>query len=152
MPLNSGRWQAPRSGIFRAKSVKKVAFVLDREFADPDFAAAAVEGAILGDFEPDRHKTDNDKKSLESFAVAGDAADLEAAVERGRMLGEAQNLTRELVNEPANLLTPARWPKPRGRWRRSIGLECEVLDRRQMEQLGMGSLLGVARAAPNRRR
>ena len=41
---------------------------------------AAVEGAILGEFEPDRYKTDDDKKSVESFAVvaAGGAAELDA--------------------------------------------------------------------------
>ena len=33
-------------------------------------ASAAVEGAILGDFEPDRYKTGDDKKSLDTFAVA----------------------------------------------------------------------------------
>ena len=33
-------------------------------------------------------------------------AELAAAAERGRILAEAQNFTRDLVNEPANLLTP----------------------------------------------
>ena len=35
------------------------------EFAGDDFASAAVEGAILGDFEPDRYKKGDDKKSVE---------------------------------------------------------------------------------------
>ena len=75
----------------KAKSIKKVAFVLDPEFAGDDFASAAVEGAILGDFEPDRYKTGDDKKSVDGFAVAGDTPGLDAAVERGRVLAEAQN-------------------------------------------------------------
>src|ERR1017187_3241893 len=47
----------------KAKSIKTIALVVDPEFAGEDFASAAVEGAILGDFEPDRYKTGDDKKS-----------------------------------------------------------------------------------------
>ena len=59
--------------------------------ASDDVAAALVEGALLGDFEPDRHKTSSDAKSLEAFIlVAPDSA--RAAFERrclfaGRGLG-----------------------------------------------------------------
>jgi leucyl aminopeptidase len=128
----------------KAKSVKKVAFVLDPEFAGDDFASAAVEGAILGNFEPDRYKTGDDKKSLDAFVVAGDTPGLDAAVERGRILAEAQNFTRDLVNEPANLLTPLGMADAAGKMAAEFGLQCEVLDRDAMQKLGMGSLLGVA--------
>ncbi|MEO8368562.1 MAG: leucyl aminopeptidase [Candidatus Solibacter sp.] len=130
--------------FLKAKSIKKVAFVLDGEFAGDDFASAAVEGAILGDFEPDRHKTQDEKKSLDSFVVAGDTPGLEAAVERGRILAESQNFSRAMVNEPANLLTPLGMADAAGQMAVEVGLECEVLDRAAMEKLGMGSLLGVA--------
>ncbi len=128
----------------KAKSVKRVAFILDPEFAGSDFASAAVEGAILGNFEPDRHKTGDDKKSLDKFVVIGDTPELAGAVERGRILGEAQNFTRDLVNEPANLLTPLGMADAAGKMAAEFGLECEVLDRDAMQKLGMGSLLGVA--------
>ena len=68
----------------KAKSIKNVAFALEAEFAGDDFASAAVEGAILGDFEPDRYKKGDDKKSVEAFTVAGDTPGLDAAVERGQ--------------------------------------------------------------------
>jgi leucyl aminopeptidase len=128
----------------KAKSVKKVAFVLDPEFAGDDFASAAVEGAVLGNFEPDRHKTGDDKKSIDSFIVAGDTPGLEAAVGRGTILAEAQNFTRDLVNEPANLLTPLGMADAAAKMAGEFALECEVLDREAMQKLGMGSLLGVA--------
>ena len=128
----------------KSKSVKKVTFVLDAEFAGDDFASAAVEGAILGNFEPDRHKTGDDKKSLDTFTVAGDTPGLDAAVQRGRILAESQNFTRELVNEPANLLTPTAMADAARKMADEFKLECEVLDRDAMQKLGMGSLLGVA--------
>src|SRR5450759_3565301 len=90
----------------KAKSIKTVAIALDPEFSGGDFASAAIEGAILGDFEPDRYKTGDDKKSVDGLALAANTPGLEAAARRGRILGEAQNFTRDLVNRPANRLTP----------------------------------------------
>jgi leucyl aminopeptidase len=128
----------------KAKSIKSVALALDAEFGGDDFASAAIEGAILGDFEPDRYKKDDDKKAIDAFALAADTAGLDAAVERGRILAEAQNFTRGLVNEPANRLTPLVMADAARTMAAEFGLECEVLDRDAMEKLGMGSLLGVA--------
>ncbi len=133
----------------KSKSVKKIAFVLESGLASPENASAAVEGAILGDYEANRHKTDNEKKQVASFAVAvtGNAPGLDAGAERGRIIGEAQNFARDLVNEPANLLTPAKMAEAARHVASAYGLGCEVLERSQMEQLGMGALLGVAQGS-----
>jgi leucyl aminopeptidase len=128
----------------KAKSIKNVALALEAEFAGDDFASAGIEGAILGDFEPDRYKKGDDKKSVEVFTLAGDTPGLDAAVERGRVLAEAQNFSRDMVNEPANRLTPLAMADAARKMATEFGLECEVLDRDAMEKLGMGSLLGVA--------
>jgi leucyl aminopeptidase len=135
--------------LLKSKSVKKIALALDPALANSANVSAAVEGAILGDYEPDRHKTDNDKKSVESFAVVaeGGFADLAAAADRGRILAEAQNFARELVNEPANLLTPLRMAEAARKMAAEYHLDCEILDREQMEKLGMGALLGVAQGS-----
>jgi leucyl aminopeptidase len=133
----------------KSKSVKKIAWALDPDHADGEYACAAVEGAILGEFDPDRYKTDDDKKSVDAFAVvaAGGAADLDEAVARGRILAEAQNFTRGLVNEPANRLTPSKVAEAARQMASEYQLECEVLEREQMEKLGMGALLGVAQGS-----
>ena len=135
--------------LLKSKSIKKIALALGPAEATPENASAAVEGAILGDFEPDRYRTENDKKSLESFTlvVAGGTSDLAAAAERGRMLAEAQNFTRDLVNQPANLLTPLLMVEAARKMAAESQLECEILDREQMGKLGMGALLGVAQGS-----
>src|ERR1035437_1245963 len=130
--------------FLKAKSIRTVAIALDPEFAGDEFASAAIEGAILGDFEPDRYKTGDDKKSIDGFALAADKPGLDGAAQRGRILGEAQNFTRDLVNQPANRLTPLAMADAARAMAAEFGLECEVLDRDAMEKLGMGSLLGVA--------
>ena len=128
----------------KQKGVKTLAWWLNG--ADPE---AAVEGAILGNFEPDFYKTSNQGKSLDAFHVvaATNGAELDKAFERGRILAESQNFTRDLVNEPANRLTPTILADRARAMAAESGLECEVLDQDRMRQLGMGSLLGVSQGS-----
>ena len=135
--------------LLKSKSAKKIVLALDPSHADAGSASAAVEGAILGDFDPDRHKTDDDKKSVDSFAIAveQDFPGLAVAADHGRIVAEAQNFTRELVNEPANLLTPMGLVDAARKMAAEYKLECEILDREQMAKLGMGALLGVAQGS-----
>jgi leucyl aminopeptidase len=130
----------------KPKGIRSIVMALDEPFRSDDFAAAAVEGALLGDLEANRYKTDPKKneKQVASFAVLGG---LQAAVERGRILAEAQNFTRDLANEPANLLTPTGLAESARKMAADYGLECEVLDQDRMRQLGMGALLGVSQGS-----
>jgi leucyl aminopeptidase len=128
----------------KEKGVKKLAWWLNG--GDPE---AAVEGAIVGAFEPDGHKTANQGKPLDEFwlVAATNGADLEGAFERGRIVGESQNFTRDLANEPANLMTPLVLADRARAMAAECGLDYEVLDQDRMRQLGMGSLLGVAQGS-----
>jgi leucyl aminopeptidase len=130
----------------QSRSITQAALFLDPAFAGADYAAAAVEGAILGEFEPDHYKTDKKgSKRLERFTVVAEGGpDLDRAVEHGRITAEAQNFARELANEPANKLTPMLLADRARKMAEDFGLDYEVLDRDRMSQLGMGSLLGVA--------
>ncbi len=129
--------------FLKPKGIRRIAIALEGAARGDDFASAAVEGAILGDYEPDRYKG-GDKKSLESVVIVDGS---EAAVSRGRILAESQNFARALANEPANLLTPLKMAKEARAMCAESGLECEVLEREQMEKLGMGALLGVAQGS-----
>ena len=134
----------------KSRSLKSIAMLLDAKYAGAEEVEAAVEGAIVGDFETDRYKTDKkDMKVVDRFTVAvpGGGADLDAGLERGRITAEAQNLTRELANEPANRLTPLSLAESARSMATAYGLECDVLDQDRMKQLGMGSLLGVAQGS-----
>jgi leucyl aminopeptidase len=134
----------------KGKSLLRLHLVLAGEHASAGSAQAAAEAAILADYEPDELKTDEKKrgKRLESFTVVAEA-DLSAAVERGRILAEAQNFSRELVNAPANLLTPLHLASRAQEMASAFGLPCEVLDEARMRELGMGSLLGVSQGSDN---
>jgi leucyl aminopeptidase len=134
----------------KQKGVKKLAWMLAAEDA-PAMAEAAVEGAILGNYEPDMHKPSSEAKPLEVFDIVAAAknAQLEAALKRGTILAAAQNLARDLANEPANRLTPQVMAERAAAMAHEQRLDCEILDQDRMRQLGMGSLLGVAQGSDN---
>lgn len=66
----------------------------------------------------------------------------EAAFVAGHAVAEGVTFTRDLVSEPANVLTTVEFAA-RLEALRDIGVEVEVLDEPELEQLGMGALLGV---------
>lgn len=116
---------------------------------------AIIEGAALGAWEPDKYKTDPKKneKQLDEFVLVvggNEAQTLNPLLERGQIIAEAQNLTRDLVNEPPNRLVPATLAERAKEMAGESGLECEVLDEQAMQELGMGALLGVAQGSSNR--
>src|SRR5690242_10418505 len=111
----------------KLKGVRSMAVALDGEYRRDDFASAAVEGALVGDFEPDQYKTDPSEKEkhLDELVICGGS---EGAVRRGRVLGESQNFTRSLANEPPNILTPIALAGRARQLASEQGLDCEVLD------------------------
>jgi len=135
----------------KAKGVRTIALLLQNP---GEYITAVAEGAVLGGWEANKYKSDpkKDEQQIDAFMIAApdaDAAALRGLLERGRIVAEAQNLTRDLVNEPANKLTPAGLAEAASRMAADAGLECEVLDEKAMAALGMGSLLGVAQGSSN---
>jgi leucyl aminopeptidase len=70
-----------------------------------------------------------------------------SALERAAVAAEAQNFARELINEPANRMTPTELVTRTRKVAEETGLEFEVLDQDRMRTLGMGALLGVAQGS-----
>ena len=89
--------------------------------------------------------------SLAHLAVAAaskvDAAALERGVREGRAVAAGMMLTRDLGNLPANVCTPSYLAEAALKLGREWKLAVEVLEQKDMEKLGMGSLLSVARGS-----
>jgi leucyl aminopeptidase len=126
---------------------KNASFALYLPDATPENAKAAAEGAVLAEWEPTRYRTKDDTKAIEALTVVSPGSDghaIEAALERGRIIAESANFTRDLATEPPNVLGPQELAQRARDMAAEQGLECEVLDQNQMREIGMGSLLGVA--------
>jgi leucyl aminopeptidase len=118
---------------------------------DADSAARVGLAANLRAWRYDRYRTklkDKQKPTLEEvIIVGGGEGAAQRYADRWAPVYEGVSLTRELVTEPANIIYPETFVE---RVRESVegsGLEVEVLDRKAMEKLGMGALLGVAQGS-----
>ena len=96
--------------FLRSKNVKTIAVVPRADVDAERVAQMVVVGAIMGMFEPDKYRTkDKENRELKSVTVVVDGADKKAVqrgVERGRIIGESINFTRDLANEPGAFMTP----------------------------------------------
>jgi leucyl aminopeptidase len=112
-------------------------------------AQAVAEGTLLGSYRFTRHKApDKDAAEIASVTIiehdAGRVGAMAAGVARGTVVAEATNFARDLANEPANHLTPTVLAERAKAYGKAAGVECEILERADMEAKGMGSLLSVA--------
>ena len=115
-------------------------------------AQAIAEGSVLGLYRFDKYRSrDEDARDIKELTIVeldpGKLGALEDGVSEGLLLAEATNLCRDMVNEPANSMTPTRMAEVAREVARERGLDIDVLDRHQMAALGMGALLGVAQGS-----
>jgi leucyl aminopeptidase len=135
----------------RGKSVKSIAVVPRLDGNPEEIASVAVEGSFMALFDPDKYQTvDKEKREVDKLIVVIDGADetgLKRGVERGAIVGESVNFTRDLANEPGAYMTPTNMSEKAREVATEFGLSIDVLDEARMEQEGMGSLLSVARGS-----
>jgi leucyl aminopeptidase len=132
----------------RKCNARSVAFS-SRSGADAAEAAQyAAQGAVTSQFELDKYKTkDKNDKEVTKFVVHIEDAkdgDLKRGLSRGNAIGESMNFTRDLANEPPNILTPSEMANRAQKMARQVGLKFEVLEEAKMRKMGMGSLLSVS--------
>ena len=111
-------------------------------------AQALAEGVMLGSYRYTALKSDPEPSHIESLTVLGEGdAHTLAAIDRGRAVGEAVRLARDLVNQPGGSLTPAAFAARAQELARLKGFDVEVLDRAAIEREKLGGLLGVNRGS-----
>jgi leucyl aminopeptidase len=119
-------------------------------------AQAVAEGLTLAEFDGAAYKTVKTSTDSapqwtillqETGLLPGGLSHVETAVARGRLLGDCSNLARVLANEPGNTLTPREFADRASSIAAAGGVGVEILDERQIEALGMGLFLGVARGS-----
>lgn len=115
-----------------------------------DSAAELATGLGLGQYRSDLHRTTGREAAAPGgiTIVADDASAAQAAWRRGAALVEAMAWTRDVSNEPANVVYPESFvERARAAFAGVPGVEIEVLDVPAMQRLGMGSLLGVGQGS-----
>ena len=136
---------------FRGKGLKSFTLLPRFEGNASEVAQNAATGFITSQFELDKYKTkDRNDKEVTNLVVCIDGAkqgDIKSGLDRGQAIGESMNFTRDLANEPPNILHPTEMARRAQEMAKQVGLKCEILDEAKMEKLGMGSLLSVSKGS-----
>ncbi len=131
----------------RATKGTRLACAFVDEFAPSARALAAracVEGVVLGTYSFTKYFTDGRaSKPADTLVLAagGDTRTIAREAERGRVMAEASCFARDMIAEPANVMTPQRMADIARRFR---GVAVRVYDERAIERMGMGALRGVS--------
>ncbi len=115
----------------------------------PECAATLALGMAMRGYRFDQYKTKKDKKPPARVKVRIQTARPRAAAARWRAeraVAEGIGLSRDLVNEPANILGPVEFA---GRLKAlsKLGLDVRVYDEKAIGRKKMGALLGVAQGS-----
>jgi leucyl aminopeptidase len=117
----------------------------------PERVADIALGVRLRAYEFERYKTkrrDDVQQAgeVKVTVVAGNVAGVKKAFAACEAVAEGVLIARDLVNEPANVLTPEEFAHRAGRLKK-LGVAVEILDPAQMKKLGMNALLGVGQGS-----
>ncbi|MCX7918183.1 MAG: leucyl aminopeptidase [bacterium] len=147
---------AEAARTLRNSGAKRIASIVHGAGAggiSPEHAGQMVaEGAILGlyTFAKYQTKSGNSKQVDEFLLIESDTQKIPAVqsgVKKGEIIANAVNFTRDLVNEPASVMTPTELANRARKIARQVGLEIKVLGRPELEKLGFGALLAVAKGS-----
>lgn len=138
--------------FLKPKMIKSCALVV------PDLAgglegnvSAMVEGAYVGNFDPDTYSSDRKDLRMREVSIlvpgSADRAAAQRAIDQGRIIGESQNFTRELVNEPSNRLTPTMLADRAKEMCEKVGLKCEIMGPDKIKAMKMGAFWSVAQGS-----
>jgi leucyl aminopeptidase len=142
----------------KPRGIRELVFAVPDPSADPGLALpgaatarAAVEGALIGDFDPDTYRSERKDVSVQSFTLAApasaDQAAIRTAFNEGVVLGESQNFARSLVNEPGNKLTPTVLGQRAAQMASDTGLKSEVYSTDKLHELKMGAFWSVSQGS-----
>ncbi len=136
----------------RQARCKSIALLMCGGFPAAESARTAAEGALHGNYESEIYKTrDVESREVEELVLlsAGKIRrhEAEEGIRRGMIVGDAVNLARTLGNEPANVLTPGRLAEQALAVGARVGLEVQIMERDEMERLGMNALLAVSQGS-----
>ena len=133
----------------KSRGIRSFAFVVPPSIPAEEAVRAIVEGAHVGNFEPDYYRSDRKDQKIDALTVvaSGDKSALEKAANEAQVIGESQNFTRDLVNEPSNRMTPTILADRAKKMSAEVGLKCEVYGADKIKELKMGAFWSVAQGS-----
>ena len=133
----------------KANKVKKIAVQFDhvQKFYNPQIAAENFEMANF-DFNVFKTEPKEGWDVVEEILLYGRSSqEIEITIKKGQEIGMAVNACRTLANTPGGDMTPTLLAKAAKDAMKSLPVKVTTLGKKEMEKLGMGALLGVAKGS-----
>jgi leucyl aminopeptidase len=135
----------------KARGIRSFAFIAPTSIPAEEAVRAIVEGALVGNFDPDYYRSDRKDQKIDALTILAsgnaDHSALEKAARDADIIGESQNFTRDLVNEPSNRMTPTILADRAKKMSDETGLRCEVYGADKIKELKMGAFWSVAQGS-----
>src|SRR6202051_4233577 len=133
----------------KARGIRSFALVAPPNIPADEAVRAIVEGALVGNFDPDYYRSDRKDQKIDTLMIltSGDKAALERAANEAQVIGDSQNFTRDLVNEPSNRMTPTILADRAKKMCQEVGLKCEVYGSDKIKEMKMGAFWSVAQGS-----
>jgi leucyl aminopeptidase len=133
----------------KSRGIRSFAFIAPAGVPAEGAVRAIVEGALVGNFDPDYYRSDRKDQKIDALTIVttGDQGALEKAADEARVIGESQNFTRDLVNEPSNRMTPTILAERAKKMCQEVGLKCEVYGADKIKEMKMGAFWSVAQGS-----
>jgi leucyl aminopeptidase len=135
----------------KSRGLRSFAFIAPPGIPAEEAVRAIVEGALVGNFDPDYYRSDRKDQKIDALTIVAsgnaDHASLEKAAQEAQIIGESQNFTRDLVNEPSNRMTPTILADRAKKMSQEVGLKCEVYGADKIKELKMGAFWSVAQGS-----
>jgi leucyl aminopeptidase len=135
----------------KSRGIRSFAFLAPPSINPEEAVRAIVEGALVGNFDSDYYRSDRKDQKIEALTVLTsgntDKSALEKAAAEAQIIGESQNFTRDLVNEPSNLMTPTILAERARKMSEEVGLKCGVYGPDKIKELKMGAFWSVAQGS-----
>ena len=133
----------------KGRGIRSFAFVAPPSIPAEEAVRAIVEGSHVGNFDPDYYRSDRKDQKIDGLTVvaSGDKAALEKVGNEAQVIGESQNFTRDLVNEPSNRMTPTILADRAKKMSAEVGLKCEVYGADKIKEMKMGAFWSVAQGS-----
>ena len=133
----------------KGRGLRSFALAIPQSLQADEAVRAAIEGAFVGNFDPDYYKSDRKDQKIDALTVVarGDQSNLQKAMDEARIVGESQNFVRDLVNEPSNRMTPTILGERAKKMAQEVGLKCEVHGADKIKELKMGAFWSVAQGS-----
>ncbi|MGQ0695669.1 MAG: leucyl aminopeptidase [Nitrospiraceae bacterium] len=117
-----------------------------------DVTQVMAEGAILGNYQFTVYRSEEPaSRDVAGMSVLvpqkSQLRRLAEGIRRGVATAEATVFVRDLCNHPSNVMTPTKIANEAKAIAKETGAGLKILDQKEMEELGMGALLGVAKGS-----